>query len=262
MAEFDLLERSDELELLRAAYGGDQSVVISEEKSGELHFKVFLSSANDAHISLILSAAYPHADAPFPRWSISSDQLSRTHEEQWSSQILIFFEKNAGRSCCFDAIQFLRNSYNDALLECSRSSSSAGCGDARAVVEHSPVLKQVLIWFHHIYSSAKKKEIIDGAAELCLGGWWKANAPGVIVAEGQQDNVDAFVRRLARLQWQHMVVRGERLIPVTVVDADVNALDRARALPTTFAEVGDMSELGQRCDAAGLRDLFMSIMKG
>jgi hypothetical protein len=256
MADFEPLERQDELELLRAAFG-DGTVMITEEKSGELHLKVMLSSPviSEDHVHLALPAAYPHPDAPLPRWSISSSQLSRTHEEQLSAQIRAFFEGNRGRSCCFDSIQFLRDSY-DALLTCSDSNvdSSAVAPPPAAPL----VLKQVVVWFHHIYSATKKKEIVDGAAELGLGGWWKANAPGVIVAEGPRDHVDAYVRRLARLQWQHMVVRGERLVEV----ADADALDAARAMPTAFVEVADMSELGQLCGAAGLRDLFMSIMKG
>ena len=40
------------------------------------------------------------------------------------------------------------------------------------------IMSRVLIYFHHIKSSSKKKEIVENAQHLQLGGLWKEGFPG------------------------------------------------------------------------------------
>jgi hypothetical protein len=71
-----------------------------------------------------------------------------------------------------------------------------------------------LIWAHHIKSGTKKKQIVAWASELKLSGYCKPGYPGIILVEGFEHNVLEYFRRLRRLTWKALVVKGEpRFIP-------------------------------------------------
>ena len=65
-------------------------------------------------------------------------------------------------------------------------------------------------------SSVKRKAIVENAQELKLGGISKPGFPGVVIVEGQMENVLEYVRRTQRLRWQQMVVRGEDIESVSL----------------------------------------------
>ena len=78
--------------------------------------------------------------------------------------------------------------------------------------------------------------------------------------EGPRESVLEYVRRIQRLRWQQMVVRGEM---TQEVDAGSD-IDEHRKFPEVFTELsreGGMSEMSARCKEVGLHDLFMTAMK-
>jgi hypothetical protein len=83
---------------------------------------------------------------------------------------------------------------------------------------------------------------------------------GIVVIEGQLDDVMEYVRRTQRLRWQHMVVRGEEI--ETLESNSIQAIDENRKFPLPFQEIdGNMSDLSALCRQANLHDLFMTAMK-
>jgi hypothetical protein len=83
---------------------------------------------------------------------------------------------------------------------------------------------------------------------------------GIVVIEGQLDNVMEYVRRTQRLRWQHMVVRGEEI--ETLPSNSTEAIDQYRKFPLPFREIdGNMSDLSALCRQADLHELFMTAMK-
>jgi hypothetical protein len=89
------------------------------------------------------------------------------------------------------------------------------------------------------------------------------------------DNVKEYIKRLQRLRWQHMVVRGEKVVelpgpPDGVSDIDSpgneslvndNSIDSIRQMPMVLEEVDNMSILAQKCMDCNVHDLYMTIMK-
>eukprot|EP00397_Hematodinium_sp_SG-2012_P058482 GEMP01074022.1.p1 GENE.GEMP01074022.1~~GEMP01074022.1.p1 ORF type:complete len:257 (+),score=55.85 GEMP01074022.1:82-852(+) len=71
-----------------------------------------------------------------------------------------------------------------------------------------------LMYSHHILASSKRRAIVDWAKQLELGGFSKIGYPGVIVVEGDEDNVRSYVDALTRLRWKHFVVRGEEIVSI------------------------------------------------
>ena len=67
-----------------------------------------------------------------------------------------------------------------------------------------------MLWFHHIKSPEKRKEIVRTRAQL--RGFNKPGFPGVIVVEGRDDECKSFVEGLRALRWQAMDVRWEQTL--------------------------------------------------
>ncbi|KAK9791180.1 hypothetical protein WJX73_009614 [Symbiochloris irregularis] len=63
-----------------------------------------------------------------------------------------------------------------------------------------------LIWFHHIKSFSKRKHILNSAQDLDVRGYCKPGFPGIIVCEGLESDVAAFIAGIRQLKWQAMSV--------------------------------------------------------
>ena len=116
--------------------------------------------------------------------------------------------------------------------------------EVEAASEGAP-LKRALLWMHHLKSPKKRKLIVEWAAELGLGGVSKPGFPGILVVEGSAADVDEYIRRLKRLRWQAIAVKGE-------------GVAEKRGLPPKVLEVAEtgMSEVARLCDVAGCAELF------
>lgn len=62
-----------------------------------------------------------------------------------------------------------------------------------------------------LHSTTKRSEILHQAKELQLTGILKHGFPGIVIVEGELQNVLEYVRRIQRLRWQQMSVRGEEI---------------------------------------------------
>jgi len=62
-----------------------------------------------------------------------------------------------------------------------------------------------------LHSITKRSEILHQAKELQLTGILKHGFPGIVIVEGELQNVLEYVRRIQRLRWQQMSVRGEEI---------------------------------------------------
>ncbi|KAF8423053.1 hypothetical protein EV426DRAFT_534605 [Tirmania nivea] len=68
---------------------------------------------------------------------------------------------------------------------------------------------RALIWSHHLLSTQKRKNILAWSKELMLGGVSRPGYLGVILAEGEKNNVQELMTRLKSLSWQALQVRHE-----------------------------------------------------
>ncbi|CAM6128120.1 unnamed protein product [Calypogeia fissa] len=126
-------------------------------------------------------------------------------------------------------------------------------------------IQRKLIWFHHIKSAQKRKDILDWGSELKLGGFCKPGFPGILVFEGEADDVSEYVKRIQRLRWQALQIRGEE--EEEVVEEDLmgtqTSVDSIRRFPVGITELPEsgMSELAAKCREVQLEDLFLTALK-
>lgn len=122
-----------------------------------------------------------------------------------------------------------------------------------------PTLGRCAMFSHHIIAAGKRQAISQWAKQLGLGGLAKIGWPGVIIVEGPEGDVRAYVDALSRLRWKHFVVRGEQTI-----EARANqSLDELRVITPGFEEFGtdQMSQFAARCKQYGIEELFLIAMK-
>lgn len=84
-----------------------------------------------------------------------------------------------------------------------------------------------------------------------IGGYCKPGFPGVIIAEGTPDAVQAYVAALRALRWSAMALRG----------SEPGGPARVLASPLREVPGEGMSELAAVCRAAGVEQLFLSALK-
>jgi hypothetical protein len=281
-----------ELELLKAAYL-DEVTVRSGLTAEAAVSKSFLSEATGCdksnHISMLmqytavraklaeglfldisLPSTYPNTPLTASLYCLDPSIKNR-QIEQVNALILGHIQHEFDNSSlnCMDVISFSKGlvdtlSYSsDTNNKNLRDEDSPESCYSKLVSESGRLkLARILIWFHHIKSPTKKKEIVNQAADLGLGGIWKEGFPGVVIAEGVMEDVYEYVRRLQQLRWQHMVVRGEEVedleVDPTASTSEVRGRKFERGL---MVEVDSMSDLGQICKERGIHELFMSITK-
>jgi len=122
-----------------------------------------------------------------------------------------------------------------------------------------PVLGRRLIYFHHIINKNKREFVIKEALAHGLGGYSKFGWPGVVVVEGEEGQVAAYVRLLQTLRWKEIRVRGEE----RVVCREGEGMDDLRRLHRGFEELEarELSVLARHMREAGLEELFGTLMK-
>ncbi|KAF1355086.1 hypothetical protein BDV97DRAFT_409471, partial [Delphinella strobiligena] len=78
-------------------------------------------------------------------------------------------------------------------------------------------IKQVVIWSHHLLATSKRRDIQAWSRELNLDGFARPGHPGAVFAEGEEDQVEEFVRRLKALRWQALQVRAENTVATRIL---------------------------------------------
>merc|ERR1719491_2092130 len=104
--------------------------------------------------------------------------------------------------------------------------------DEQASNVEPPVLGRRGFFSHHIIADSKRRAISKWALQLKLGGLAKIGWPGIIIVEGDERNIRAYVEALSRLRWKHFVVRAEQ----TVECLPGQSVDELRILPRQFEE--------------------------
>ncbi|CAG8589899.1 9478_t:CDS:2, partial [Acaulospora colombiana] len=109
---------------------------------------------------------------------------------------------------------------------------------------------RILIWTHHLLSLEKRKNVCKWAEELGIWGYSKPGYPGIIIAEGLHVNVQEYISRLKKLNWQAITVRSEEA--ETIENASLQnygeyvKLRLGRDEPG-ISEIESMSEISSRC---------------
>ena len=262
----ETLERQlEELTALDSMYcGTDERVSSQQLPSGALALTVTLAlEQQECHTTLhaVLPGAYPAS--PPQQLEISCPALAPAAIDGIRSKLLSLAKAAADDDrevlveLCL-ALQQEANEYLEQQQQQQRQQSQrlqqSGPQTPSPDGARSAFGRRML-WFHHIKSLEKRKEIVAAARCRWLRGFCKPGFPGIIVIEGSEVGCDEFVDAIRGLRWQAMTVRWTQTLATDPLHAVA-----CRGLPDPFVELneGAMGEAAALCDAAGLRSPFRS----
>jgi hypothetical protein len=150
-----------------------------------------------------------------------------------------------------DLIVTLFVEYLSELTESNQSADQQKGGDDTQK-QHAAKIKRVVIWSHHLLATSKRKDIQAWSKELSLSGYARPGHPGSVFVEGDEDQVDEFVRRLKQLRWQALQVRGEETADKRICGPGDGVLE--------VEGLGEIAEALKKIDA-DTADLFLQAMK-
>jgi len=159
-------------------------------------------------------------------------------------------EQEAGMEM-LDLIVTLFTEYLPELTESNQDANQPKQGNS-AQQQLTAKIKRVVIWSHHLLATSKRKDIQAWSKELSLSGYSRPGHPGSIFVEGDEDQVDEFIRRLKQLRWQALQVRGEETADKRICGPGDGVLE--------VEGLGEIAEALKKIDA-DTADLFLQAMK-
>lgn len=151
-----------------------------------------------------------------------------------------------------DLIVTLFTEYLPELTEIDASTADQSQESGQGRHQHASKIKRVVIWSHHLLATSKRKDIQAWSKELSLSGYSRPGHPGSIFVEGDEDQVDEFIRRLKQLRWQALQVRGEETAEKRICGPGDGVLE--------VEGLGEIAEALKKIDA-DTADLFLQAMK-
>ena len=269
----DALQRQlDELEALAAIYCGEgESCNTTHTASGEMavSINIALPEGASAALHVVLPQMYPAV--PPTNIDVScAGALNATEIQDIRSALLDIALSAADddREALAELCLTLQQEVAHRLESRKQSVGSLQHGPIPTSRSAATAFGRRMVWFHHIKSFEKRKEIVEAARGNRLRGLCKPGFPGVIVVEGDEERCEEFVRAIRTLKWQAMDVRwAQRLedVPERVNHHhQQQQQQQQQQLPDPFIELdeGAMGECAALCEAAGLLSAFRaSILK-
>ncbi|KAI5251103.1 DUF1115-domain-containing protein [Aureobasidium subglaciale] len=197
-----------------------------------------------------LSDTYPDTQKPHVYLSCGGDVDTSTRKRARAKLSEMVEEQEAG----IEMLDLVVTLFTEHLPELTESNSDADQdGDKDdGPHQHTSQIKRVVIWSHHLLATSKRKDIQAWSKELSLSGYSRPGHPGSIFAEGDEDQIDEFIRRLKQLRWQALQVRGEETADKRICGPGHGILE--------VEGLGEIAEALKKIDA-DTADLFLQAMK-
>ena len=193
-----LSRQAEELSALAAMYCGDDETFTIEEEdaSGELCCRLSLHDGA-ASLGAALPGDYPTLVPP--RLTVSCPSLSAAESRALFASLVEIAADGAAadREILFEVCQAFQERMAELLAT----------PDAPVEEVHQPAPAEqqgraaFLVWFHHIKSMSKRKDIVGWARDGGLRGFCKPGFPGVLAVEGEAAACAEYVARLRELRW-------------------------------------------------------------
>ncbi|GAQ82092.1 hypothetical protein KFL_001000140 [Klebsormidium nitens] len=200
-----------------------------------------------------LPRQYPQLAAPSIRVDCSG-LVTRGQHQEISSALQQLAGELVGQESILDLLQKAQEIVADLKEDVAQESASSS--EPTLEGPRDAVILRRALWFHHLKALSKRKAICEWSKELRLGGYCKPGFPGVLIFEGQEEDVHEYQQRLQHLRWQALQQRGQE----SEQGKDIECI---RRFPIGIKELpeGGMSELASYCRSANLESLFLTALK-
>jgi len=235
----------DEIELLKSMYPEEGQVscadllhycqlkafVESDGAKDEITFNILridICLVVDGKYKLEINSDLPcnYPGSKLPNIAVRSNNLSRHEEVRLNQNVQNFMSKelDVGDLCLSQVCEWVCDNCEEYFLqtaaENNKKSLSSGIKKELNATEKLKIFSRFWIFSHHIYSKTKRKCILEWSKELSLKGFSLPGKPGVICAEGLQENCEEYWRRLRNMNWKR----------ISLVDRFDKQLDESESL--------------------------------
>eukprot|EP01084_Bolivina_argentea_P000641 1190_1 len=190
----DLEEQLQEFESIQSIYDNNklsfnqklitklQSSIESNNKQNNLpNLQFTLSITHQILIDCTLPSNYPSTTAPilFIRSNSSKHSKSSIQDANNLLKSRINQEFESDTSILFDLFDWIQENIPSVIKVANFKNNKS-----KPMTKPKLNLQRSFMWFHHIYSSTKKRNINQLARQYKITGFCVTGKPGVIVAEG------------------------------------------------------------------------------
>ncbi|KAG2022413.1 hypothetical protein CC2G_000163 [Coprinopsis cinerea AmutBmut pab1-1] len=160
-----------------------------------------------------LQVTLPVGSRGAPIVSVKSDTLPRTELESW--QRLVNEKVEEARETEFGLYNILSSQLLPLLHEFEPDEPKPSEKDAPRHDKPAaqPKIYHVLFTSHHLISPKKRRSLQQWSSSLRLSGFAKVGYPGLIYAQGDQENLEEFVYNVKAMQWLALKVRFVEPLP-------------------------------------------------
>ncbi|KAG1854561.1 hypothetical protein F4604DRAFT_1591137 [Suillus subluteus] len=182
----------------------------------------FQVKAVDARISFEVQfpERYPEdSDVNVPFISVNGDDMSGDEHRRWRAFVQEKLVEVQGND--YPIYQLLCMHLLPKLHE-DEHSINTGLSESMVVLEQQSTNRlpktadyHALLTSHHLVSPTKRRSLQRWSSDLSISGFAKVGYPGIIYAQGSQENVEEFVANIKSMQWLALRVRFVEPIDLT-----------------------------------------------
>jgi len=203
----NLFLQIEEIEVLTSIYPSEFSVqnesdfalvqeMLESEKFREPvpQLRVQFELDNSMYINVTFPLQYPEETCTY---EFHSPHHSNRNKSNFERDIVAQHQELVGEPCMMEMLEWVRENIPSIEKEVCKADHTT----------EKVRTKRSYMWTHHIYSKRKKRTIKSFVDKFNLKGFTVTGKPGIIVLEGDEQNVTTVVSELKRLNWQQFLVR-------------------------------------------------------
>jgi hypothetical protein len=194
-------------------------------------------------LQFTLPGNYPSSRNPVV--GVSAPSLSKTQHQSLQTRLNSILDDLSSSS--EERLLEIIESFREQIQTTSTSSTTETAGPEPSPASISSVPQGptvvVLIWFHHLLSTTKRKAIksLDS-----LRGISKPGYPGILVLQGPKTAIDEAITELKSMRWQAIQVRGEIECEKPLIQHGIHEVEKVAEVVGKLDEIG----LGDWCLSA------------
>jgi hypothetical protein len=211
---------------------------------------------------------YPY-QSPLKVYSMKNNVFTSKQEVECIQLVNEYLESLTGTESTFSLLSYLRDNIDEIIEKCSPLVNSNNTQEEVNKIRNLDLMT-VGVHFHHIYSDAKKRQIMHLSSQLNLkSGLVKYGKPGRLIIQGVATDVESYLASLRSLRWQQMVVRVE-LHTIhemdSIIDTDCNNAyqffrKHGLLMFDSFSEVSSDDEMLKRLESVNQSQLFFDLVQ-
>ncbi|RNA15973.1 RWD domain-containing 2B [Brachionus plicatilis] len=147
-----------------------------------------------------LPTSYPLSSPPDIFVRSLSVKLDRNFSEELSNYVKSSHDND---SAILDIIEWIKDNVGRFINGTSGKKSP----NQESKNVDKLVYERVFFYSHHIFSSEKRRCILQWAQELNLTGFFMPGKPGIICVEGDRTSVQSYCAKLRSVPWQKLQIR-------------------------------------------------------